>query len=452
MTGMPILSIDPGHNVNPDIGASYQHYSEDKIVLAVAKKLADLCQNVGIKTIDCLPKSATSVSNSLQQRCDKSNSGGATIYVSIHCNAATPTSGARGCETYAKSTAGKAVAANVNRELSKLGFKNRGVKETLDGRSVPYVIRNTSAIAVLVEICFLDAAEDMAIFNQKGINSVAQAIFDGLTHGMDFDPKSDDFDNDPVVVESRSLLVDAATWYKGLPHQQAAFRALESDLTAIQLMDFRSAYSPDIAKSQIPITSPAKIKSRTVARWITDGDGSTSGVDGLSDQIILMMGNAGLVRFKHHRFIPGENCDPYFHPEVANRLSKILADNPTLSMQCNSAYRSPVRQLVLREFYERGTNGISAAAQVGTGNHERGLAIDLQNWEQWKPILIASGWHWQGMGDPMHLDIPMPSNVPNIAIEAYQRLANKHGGNLAEDGIWGDATKRSMLQSPAGGW
>lgn len=454
MTGLPIIAIDPGHNCTPDTGASYQHYSEDKIVLAVAKKLADLCQSVGIKTIDCLPKSAISVSNSLQQRCDRSNSGGATIYVSIHCNAADPTSGARGCETYAKSTAGKAVAANINRELSKLGFKNRGVKETLDGRSVPYVIRHTSAIAVLVEICFLDAAEDMAVFNQKGINSVAQAIYSGLTHGMDFDPQSDDFDNDPVTVPVKSLLVDAATWYKGMTHQQAAFRDLERDLSPTQIARFKAAYSPAVAiPSPIPQLPPNPVKSsRSVADWIANGDGSTSGVDGLSDQIILTLGNIGLVRFAHDRFKAGDNCDPYFHAEVCKRLKYLLNNNPNLSMICNSAYRSPVRQLVLREFYERGINGISAAAQVGTGNHERGLAIDLQNWEQWKPILVESGWHWQGIGDRWHFDIDIPSDVPKIAIESYQRLANEHGGNLAEDGVWGDATKRFMLQSPASGW
>lgn len=456
MSGLPIISIDPGHNVSSDIGASYQHYSEDKIVLAVAKKLADLCQNVGIKTVDCLPKSAISVSDSLQQRCDKSNSSGATIYVSIHCNAATPTNGARGCETYAKSTAGKAVAANINRELNKLGFKNRGVKETLDGRSVPFVIRNTSAIAVLVEICFLDAAEDMAVFNQKGIAAIALAIYNGLTHGMDFDPKPNDFDNDPVAAPVKSLLVDAAKWYKGMLHQEAAFRALESDLTATQLANFKAAYSPVIAIpssiSSTPNLIPMPGKFRTVADWIVNGDGSTSGVDGLSDQIILMMGDTGLVKFTHSRFIAADNCDPYFCTEVVNKLKQALDDNPTLIMQCNSGYRSPVRQLVLRQFYERGINGIAAAARVGTGNHERGTAIDLENWEQWKTILISDNWHWQGANDRWHFDVNISSKIPNLAIAAYQRLANKHGNSLSEDGIWGSNTEQSMLQAPASGW
>lgn len=458
MTGLPIIAIDPGHNVPSDTGATYGAYSEDKIVLAVAQQLTSICKAAGIKTIWCLPESATSVADSLRQRCDRSNKEGATIYVSIHCNVAEPTSGARGCETFAISTAGKAIAANINREYTKLGFKDRGVKTTLDGGKPPYVLRNTNAIAVLTEICFLDASEDMSIFNKKGIKAVAQAIFNGLTHGSTFDAQPDNYDNDPVVQPVRSLLVDAAKWYKGLPHQDTAFRALEADLTPIQLMDFKAAFSP--AQSTPAATSPVIVPSaklptkpnKTVLEWITSGDGSTSGVDGLSDQIIKEMGDTGLSKFTHARFSAGENCDPYFHPEVCKKLKQALDTHPTLSMQCNSAYRSPVRQLVLREFFERGINGISAAAQVGTGNHERGLAIDLQNWEQWKDKLIALGWHWQGMNDRWHLDISMPSNVPQLAIAAYQRLANKHGQQLGVDGVWGENTKRSMLNAPASGW
>lgn len=453
MNGLPVIAIDPGHNCSPDIGASHQHYSEDKIVLAVAQQLKDICKQKGIRAIDCLPETAQSVADSLRQRCDRSNKDGATVYISIHCNKATPTSGARGCETYAKSTAGKAVAANINRELSKLGFKNRGVKETLDGRAVPYVIRNTNAIAVLVEICFLDAAEDVSILNQKGVKAIAQALFDGLTHGIDFDPQSDDFDNDPVVVQPRSLLVDAATWYKGLPHQTSALRALEGDLSAEQLSEFRSAYSPAAVKTEPPIASPTPVKKGgTVANWIVNGDGSTSGVDGLSNQIIATMGAANLVRFTHPRFISGDNCDPYFHPELCRKIKQALEDNPTLSMQCNSGYRSPVRQLVLRRFYELGINGITAAARVGTGNHEDGTALDLQNWDRWKPILIADGWHWQGVSDKWHFEIDIDNNVPKLAIAAYQKLANQHGDKLLVDGLWGADTERSMLNAPASGW
>lgn len=455
--GMPVIAIDPGHNVRPDTGASYGTYSEDGIVLGVAQQLALICKDRGIKTINCLPKSAISVVDSLNHRCSLSNAGGATIYVSIHCNAATPTTGARGSETYAISTAGKAIAANIQREYTKLGFKDRGVKATLDGGSPPYVLRHTNAIAVLTEICFLDSTEDMAIFNSKGLKAIAQAIFNGLTHGMNFDTQPDNHDNDPVAQVKPSLLVNAAKWYKGLPHQEAAFRALEGVLTSTQLQNFKVAYSPESVKSEpVKVRATTGVKPsvgiQTVADWIKSGNGSTSGVDGLSDQIIKAMGDVGLVKFTHPRFVVGENCDPYFHVIVAHKLQTTLDKCPGLQMRCNSAYRSPVRQLVLREFYDRGIHGVTAAARVGTGNHEKGLAIDIENHEEWRSILVDSGWQWQGPNDRMHFDVDIQSNIPRLAITAFQKLANRNGCQCAIDGLWGEETKKIMLSAPAKGW
>jgi hypothetical protein len=485
MSGKPVIAIDPGHNLDRDGGASYGKYSEDSIALNVAKSLTAICAKNGIKTIDCLPDNAKSVIDSLQQRVNKSNQNGATIYCSIHCNVATPTDGARGCETYAISSAGKTIATNINRELGKLGFKIRGVKESLDGGSAPYVVRNTNATAVLVEICFLDAAEDTKILDRVGIDAIAQAIYTGLTHGVSTDPQPDNYDNDPVIKPvDRSVLVDAAKWYRGLPHQDEAWRWLENHLDPIQIMDFRSGYTPDSIPVKQPIqqasqsplvlpskppdwtrsltdTMPATPKSvpsiMSVANWIDNGDGSTNGVKGLSDQIIAQMGNAGLVEFTHPRFKPSSTCDPYFHPLLARKLKAILdaiLDAPYgLDMHCNSAYRSPVRQFVLRTFYERKMHGITAAARVGTGNHERGLALDLEDWQVWKPILTSAGFSWQGMGDPMHFDLDTYSMVPHEAIKAFQKLANKHASaGLEEDGICGEKTKQAMLAAPASGW
>lgn len=447
MSGKPVIAIDPGHNCAPDIGASYQQYREDKIVLEVARELSDICKQSGIRTIDCLPESARSIEDSLRQRCDRANKNGATIYVSIHCNAAEPTEGARGCETYAISTAGKAIAGNINRQLTKLGFKNRGVKETLDAGVAPYVVRNTNAIAVLVEICFVDAAEDTNILDRVGIKQIARSLYNGLTHGSNYEALPQNLANDPVVIPQRSLLVDAAKWYKGMPHQTKALQLLEHSLTDIQLTDFKAAYSP-----HQPSTKPIEPK-QTVVEWIKNGNGSTKGVEGLSNQIVESMGKNGLVKFSHPRFKAASTCDPFFHSEVAGRLNAVLEVNPKLVMHCNSAYRSPVRQLVLREFFERGIHGISAAAHVGTGSHEKGTAIDLNNADEWRAILIKADWVWQGVGDPMHFEISeIISGVPTMAILAYQRLANQHGHNLTVDGQWGAKTKASMLSAPASGW
>jgi hypothetical protein len=165
------------------------------------------------------------------------------------------------------------------------------------------------------------------------------------------------------------------------------------------------------------------------------------------------MGSVGLVKFAHPRFKASNTTDPYFAPDFARKLKSVLDSNPDLVLSCNSAYRSPVRQFVLRTFYERKLHGITAAARVGTGNHEMGLAIDLANYWQCKPILIKAGFNWQGEGDPMHFDLDSESTVPHLAILAFQKLANKYGSaGLKEDGIWGEKTKQAMLVAPASGW
>jgi hypothetical protein len=218
-------------------------------------------------------------------------------------------------------------------------------------------------------------------------------------------------------------------------------------------------YTPDSIPT-IPISpaQPAQPKiikpTSSVSDWISNGDGSTNGVKGLSDQIIAEMGEVGLVKFTHPNFIATSTCDPYFHPEFARRLKLVLDAHPALGkMTCNSAYRSPVRQLVLRTFFERKLHGITAAARVGTGDHERGLAIDIENWQLWKPILLNAGFNWQGYADPMHFDLDIDSMVPHLAIKAFQKLANKHASaGLKEDGIWGEKTKQAMLAAPASGW
>jgi N-acetylmuramoyl-L-alanine amidase len=62
----------------------------------------------------------------------------------------------------------------VLREIVALGFNSRGVK---NGAHL-YVIRNTSAPAILVECCFCDSRRDMDLFDPE---KMANAIVKGLT-------------------------------------------------------------------------------------------------------------------------------------------------------------------------------------------------------------------------------------------------------------------------------
>jgi hypothetical protein len=66
-----------------------------------------------------------------------------------------------------------------------------------------------------------------------------------------------------------------------------------------------------------------------------------------------------------------------------------------VEIQVNSAGRTYQEQARL---YAR-LNGVSPVARPGTSNHETGNALDIQNWQQAKPYLVANGFaHGDGRG------------------------------------------------------
>lgn len=86
MSKINTLAIDMGHNVSYDIGAVGIR-REDDLNREVGETLINLLRGTGINVIKCTPSSATSLNDSLSQRCEKANSGGADFFISIHHNA-----------------------------------------------------------------------------------------------------------------------------------------------------------------------------------------------------------------------------------------------------------------------------------------------------------------------------------------------------------------------------
>ncbi|MEP0885604.1 N-acetylmuramoyl-L-alanine amidase [Trichocoleus sp. ST-U3] len=165
------FGIDIGHNCPPDTGA-VSIKKEDALTKAVGIKLMEKLSAAGHSVINCTPNTAATVGESLRKRVDKANANMTDIFVSIHFNAAFRTDKPMGTEIYAISNASQAIAKPVLAEIVRLGFKNRGIKNT------PFfVIKNTSMPAILVECCFCDSQADMDLFNAE---RMAEAIKVGL--------------------------------------------------------------------------------------------------------------------------------------------------------------------------------------------------------------------------------------------------------------------------------
>ena len=174
----------------------------------------------------------------------------------------------------------------------------------------------------------------------------------------------------------------------------------------------------------------------------------TGRVSGLSRQIIAQMNTLQtgiLINFEN---LPGiassgeSHLNLYLQSGAKEALRAALREGttkqPSLKMTINSAYRTVAQQHVLYQTYLRDPKLIPLAAKPGNSNHEDGLAIDVSNYNAWKPYLLAHGWQWQGSKDPVHFfDRNGRDDVSNLGVKAFQSLWNKYHpeDQMTVDGI-----------------
>lgn len=175
------IFLDPGHNYSGgDTGASGFGLREEIVTFEIANKLRVLLQsaghevrmsrnyvtdNVGIGT----------VTSSLNERVRMSNSWGADLFISIHCNAG----GGSGTETLIYSIDNNNATMVIrlqNTIVKNIGTVNRGIKP----RPNLVVLKNTKCPALLIETAFIDNETDAWLLKSK-TNEFAEAIFEGIT-------------------------------------------------------------------------------------------------------------------------------------------------------------------------------------------------------------------------------------------------------------------------------
>lgn len=168
------IGVNCGHTVSGSIGGGAKGYlDESDETRAVGYALVRQLRERGEEVVDCTNDAAASVSENLREICDLANAQSLDMFISIHFNAG----GGRGCEAYTYGGRDVANAGEILSELNKLGFINRGIK---DGANL-YVIRNTLAPAVLVEVCFVDTMSDAELYREQGAEQIAKAICDAIS-------------------------------------------------------------------------------------------------------------------------------------------------------------------------------------------------------------------------------------------------------------------------------
>lgn len=164
---------DAGHGgYNP--GATYEGRQEKDDALALTLAIGDILSNYGIRVLytrwddrDISP----------YQRAVNANYAGADYFVSIHRNSSPVPNTYSGVESLVYNEWGEAaeMAANINRELEAVGYRNLGVNE----RPNLIVLNSTQMPSVLVEVGFINTDRDNQLLDAT-FYETAQAIADGI--------------------------------------------------------------------------------------------------------------------------------------------------------------------------------------------------------------------------------------------------------------------------------
>lgn len=175
------VAIAGGHSARARGASGYiDEYDEDR---AFTARLVEAFDRQGWGVTDCSNDAAT-VNGELQEECRAANASGADLFVAVHFNAG----GGTGTEVwhYPGSSA-EGYARDVSRELAAaLGLRDRGAKSTTG----LYVLNRTEMPAILIEVCFVDAAADAGAWRAASWDQVVGAVVRGL--GGEYESEEED--------------------------------------------------------------------------------------------------------------------------------------------------------------------------------------------------------------------------------------------------------------------
>ena len=172
-----IIGIDMGHTLSGAGTGASGFVSETQKNREVGNRLIAMLREKGHTVINCTVDTS---SNDLYDRTCKANAQRLDLFVSLHLNAFKTTESPMGVETYIYNGAYNGKEANRAKAqaiqsalVQDIGWIDRKVKE-----ANYYVLRETVAPAVLVELGFCDSRADM---NKWNTEKIAAALFRGIT-------------------------------------------------------------------------------------------------------------------------------------------------------------------------------------------------------------------------------------------------------------------------------
>lgn len=185
------INVSAGHNPDGKVACgAVGLLKESTEARKVTNEVVRFLKEQGHTVYNCTCDNGTSQGDVLKKIVAKCNQHSVDLDVSIHFNAGASAQKKNGQTTgtevlvYNDSSKAGAAAQRVAKQISALGFKNRGIK-IRDGL---YFLRNTKSPAMLIECCFVDDGDDAALYDYK---KMAAAIVQGITGVKANDTKTD---------------------------------------------------------------------------------------------------------------------------------------------------------------------------------------------------------------------------------------------------------------------
>ena len=107
---------------------------------------------------------------------------------------------------------GTTVEENIIKGIASLGLRNRGVRRK--NWAVITHCKNRGISSALLEVCFIDDADDMKIYKAKK-DSIAEAITKGIVDGFGLKKKVDELTEACNLLAAKGIINSPDYWAKG---------------------------------------------------------------------------------------------------------------------------------------------------------------------------------------------------------------------------------------------
>ena len=194
---------------------------------------------------------------------------------------------------------------------------------------------------------------------------------------------------------------------------------------------------------------------------VADGmsDCSTTEVRGLSSQILhqLHCDHPGVIEEINsiEELCMPSALLPYLHKNATVALKTALGKS-TKSFVITSSLRTVAEQYLL---YQWSSNSICGHSQPedrpGRSDYMKGVAFDVEQYDQFKSFVSASQFQWQGNANPTKfLFSPSTFDVQRALTQSFQKLwnINHPTEKVVEDGLYGSQTEMILRRASVNGF